>query len=78
MDHNIYFDPNTNKYVVTDRNGKPIRNSIFNRHAQRDAFANFITIGNTDAGTVLDSLIDAYGCANGNTDTDSYGYAAAY
>jgi hypothetical protein len=78
MDRNIYFDPNTNKYVVTDRNGKPIRNSIFNRHAQRDAFANFITIGNTDAGTVLDSLIDAYGCANGNTDAGTYGYAAAY
>jgi hypothetical protein len=75
---NIHFDGN--KFAVTDRNGKPIRNSIFNRHAQRDAFTNFITNGNTDAGAVLDSLIDAYGCANGNTDagTYGYGYAAAY
>jgi hypothetical protein len=76
---NIHFDGN--KFTVTDRNGKPITNTIFNRHRRADAFRDALT-ANTDsdgnAGAILDAITDAYRDANGNRDTASYGYAAAY
>jgi hypothetical protein len=68
---NIHFDGN--KFTVTDRNGKPIGNTIFNRHRRADAFRDAI-VANTDsdgnADAFLHTIIDAYRDANG--------YATAY
>jgi hypothetical protein len=77
---NIHFDGN--KFTVTDRHGKPITNTIFNRHRRADALADFLannfadTNRNTDAN--FDAIFGAYYDPNGNRDTASYGYAAAY
>jgi hypothetical protein len=70
---NIYFDGN--KFTVTDRNGKPITDSIFNRHRRADAFRDALT-ANTDsdgnAGAILDAIFDAYRDANGRADQYIY------
>jgi hypothetical protein len=73
---NIYFDGN--KFAVTDRNGKPIGNTIFNRHRRADAFADLLANAfgndnpdrNTDAN--FDAIFGAYYDPNG------HGYTAAY
>jgi hypothetical protein len=71
---NIYFDGN--KFTVTDRNGKPITDSIFNRHRRADALADLLAnaFGNDDRNTDanFDAIFGAYYDPNG------HGYAAAY
>jgi transposase len=71
---NIHFDGN--KFTVTDRNGKPIGNTIFNRHRRADAFRDALT-ANTDsdgnAGAILDAILDAY--RDANEYAAAYGYA---
>jgi hypothetical protein len=73
---NIYFDADEHRFAVTDNHGKPIGNTIFNRHRRADAFRDAI-VANTDsdgnAAAFFYALIDAYRDANGIT--YEYGYA---
>jgi hypothetical protein len=78
---NIYFDGN--KFAVTDRNGKPVGNTIFNRHRRANAFRDALT-ANTDSDGNADAFIDAieyaYAVANGYAGAGTYtnGYAYSY